>query len=319
MAPSDWQDYGFFGPDSPSWRVWTAPTALLGFQRAVVLEHFDPFLTAAVADQAGIYRDPYGRLDRTLAYFLAVAVADGRTAIDASQFLMRVHAKATGIEPISGKRYSANNPDSQLWIHITGWHSVLKCYEMFGRGPLSAEQERRFWAECAIAAELQTCKPADVPRTRDEVREYFAQVRPRLCTSERANQGMHYLLRTPLSRGGLKVWVGSRMLALASIASLPKWMRRLGGYDQLGAIDLAVRPAGRILARIAELRPVKLAILRSYAPITAAILEQHLNRGVPANPSTVTPARARELYSAQPANALGAGIWNPTTREPQTA
>ena len=72
-------DYGFFGPDSPSWKVWASPTSLIGFQRAVVLEHFDPFLAAAVADSAGIYTDPTGRLDRTLAYFLTVAVADGRT------------------------------------------------------------------------------------------------------------------------------------------------------------------------------------------------------------------------------------------------
>jgi uncharacterized protein (DUF2236 family) len=70
-------DYGFFGPDSPSWKVWASPTSLIGFQRAVVLEHFDPFLAAAVADSAGIYTDPTGRLDRTLAYFLTVAVADG--------------------------------------------------------------------------------------------------------------------------------------------------------------------------------------------------------------------------------------------------
>ncbi len=51
-------DYGFFGPDSPSWKVWASPTSLIGFQRAVVLEHFDPFLAAAVADSAGIYTDP---------------------------------------------------------------------------------------------------------------------------------------------------------------------------------------------------------------------------------------------------------------------
>jgi hypothetical protein len=91
-------DYGFFGPDSPSWKVWASPTALIGFQRAVVLEHFDPFLAAAVADSAGIYTDPSGRLDRTLAYFLTVAVADGRTAIQVSDALMRIHARAKGID-----------------------------------------------------------------------------------------------------------------------------------------------------------------------------------------------------------------------------
>ena len=111
-APTTTEDYGFFGPGSPTWKVWTSPTALIGFQRSVVLEHFDPNLAAAVADMRGIYTDPGGRLDRTLAYFLTVAVADSRTAIAASEFLMKVHAKATGIEPISGKRYSANNPAS---------------------------------------------------------------------------------------------------------------------------------------------------------------------------------------------------------------
>jgi uncharacterized protein (DUF2236 family) len=63
MEPIRRDDYGFFGPGSPSWKVWTAPTALIGFQRSVVLEHFDPFLAAAVADSAGIYQDPRRRLD----------------------------------------------------------------------------------------------------------------------------------------------------------------------------------------------------------------------------------------------------------------
>ncbi len=179
----------------------------------------------------GIYTDPRGRLDRTLAYFLTVAVADGRTAIAASDHLMRVHAAATGIEPISGKRYSANNPSSQLWIHVTGWHSVLKCYEMYGPGPLSAAEEKQYWAESVIAAGLQTCKPADVPSSRAEVRDYFAAVRPHLCTSERAHQGMHYLLRTPRRGGNARFWALSRLMAPATIATLPAWMGKLGGFS----------------------------------------------------------------------------------------
>ena len=89
----------------------------------------------------------------------------------------------TGIEPISGKRYSANNPESQLWIHVTGWHSALKADPRYGSGPLHPAEEDRYRAECAIAAELQTCDPADVPRNRAEVRAYFDRVRPRLCVS----------------------------------------------------------------------------------------------------------------------------------------
>ena len=291
-------DYGFFGPGSPSWKVWTSPTALIGFQRAVVLEHFDPHLAAAVADSSGIYRDPSARLDRTLAYFLTVAVADGRTVVEASEALMRVHTKAKGIDPVTGTRYSANNPASQLWIHITGWHSVLKCYERYGPGPLSAAEENRFWAESRIAAEFQTCKPDDVPASRDEVRQYFAEVRDRLCTSERADRAMRYLLWTPRSKGP-RLWAGSRLLAPAAIATLPKWMRDLGGFDQPAALDAAVVPAARAVVRgmsMNDSRPM-LAVARRLVPHTAKVFAQHLAAGTPASPHTVTPAEAREALA----------------------
>jgi len=293
-------DYGFFGPDSPSWRVWASPTALIGFQRAVVLEHFDPYLAASVAESAGIYTDPSGRLDRTLAYFLTVAVADGRTAIDMSEALMRIHARVKGIEPITGSRYSANNPDAQLWIHITGWHSVLKCYEQYGPGPLSSAEESRFWAESRIAAELQTCKPADVPASRDEVRQYFADVRGRLCTSEHADRAMHYLLHTPRDRG-LRLWAGSRIIAPAAIATLPKWMRHMGNFDQPPAVDAAVTPIARAWVKALSannFRPM-LGVARHIAPETADVLAQHLTCRPPARRTTVTPAGARERLTVR--------------------
>jgi uncharacterized protein (DUF2236 family) len=291
-------DYGFFGPDSPSWKVWASPTALIGFQRSVVLEHFDPHLAAAVADSAGIYTDPSGRLDRTLAYFLTVAVADGRTAIEVSDALMRVHAKVKGIEPISGSRYSANNPDAQLWIHITGWHSVLKCYERYGPGPLSKAEESRFWAESRIA-ELQTCKPADVPTSRDEVRQYFADVRGRLCTSEHADRAMRYLLWTPGDHG-VRLWAGSRILAPAAIATLPKWMRRMGNFDQPAVVDAAVAPVAQAMVRAMSAnnsRPL-VTMARRLVPQTAEVLAQHLTAGPPVLLHTITPAEARERMPA---------------------
>ena len=293
------EDYGFFGPGSPTWKVWTSPTAIVGFQRSVVLEHFDPNLAAAVADMQGIYKDPQGRLDRTLAYFLTVAVADGRTAIEVADHLMAVHAKATGIEPISGKRYSANNPASQLWIHVTGWHSVLKCYEMFGPGPLSPAEEQQYWADCVVAAELQTCKPADVPTSRAEVRKYFAAVRPQLCTSERADEGMHYLLHTPRANGKFKLWAGSRLLAPAVIATLPQWMRDMGRFDQPRALDATYTRAMRVAIRGLQGDRAKLALLSTLAPMTKQVLERHVHAEPPLRATTITPADARARYGSR--------------------
>ncbi|WP_280378630.1 oxygenase MpaB family protein [Nocardia wallacei] len=296
-------DYGFFGPGSPSWKVWTSPTAVIGFQRAVVLEHFDPFLTAAVADARGMYTDPRSRLDNTFAYFLIVAVGDGRTAIQASEHLRQVHAKMTGIEPISKQRYSANSPETQLWIHLTGWHSVFKAYEKFGPG-LSPEEEARYWEECAIAAELQTCRSEDVPRSRAALREYFERVRPRLCTSERAEEGMHHLLWTPRGNGaGWSYYFGSRLLSLASAAITPRWMRRLGRYDRPGIVDLAVTLPARVIVWLATLFG-SFGLIKSaplIAPLAGQILEQHLKMEPPAVAETLTPAAARARHGRRAA------------------
>jgi uncharacterized protein (DUF2236 family) len=299
------EDWGFFGPDSPTWRVWTAPTALIGFQRAVVLEHFDPFLAAAVADSGGIYTNPMQRFDRTLDYFLTVAVADGRTAVQASETLMKVHARVTGIEPMSGLPYSANDPDSQLWIHVTGWHSVLHCYERFGPGRLSVDDEQRFWADCVVAAELQTVDPGRLPRSREEVRDYFAAVRPRLGTSERANTAMRHLLRTSRSNATFRLWAGSRLMAPAAIATLPRWMRKLGGYDRPWAIDAAIVVPTRIAVRGLGARRARMAVLAALAPRTAASFAHWMSGAAPLRAATTTPAQAfarHRLAGAPPAS-----------------
>ncbi|MGW4631758.1 oxygenase MpaB family protein [Nocardia sp. NPDC004415] len=301
-------DYGFFGPDSPTWKVWAAPTALIGFQRAVTLEHFDPFLTAAVADSHGIYDNPATRLDHTLSYFLLVALGDGRTAIQAAEHLMKVHAPMTGIEPISGKRYSANNPESQLWIHVTGWHSVLKAYEMFGPGPLSPAEEDRYWADCVIAAELQTCKPADVPRDREEVRAYFARMRPQLCVSERAVRAMHYLLWPSVDKG-MTFAAGGRVLSLATIATLPTWMRELGRFDLPRVVDASARLPWKALVWATALRGNRGLILASpyVAKLTGQILAAHATAAPPRDRATITPAEARERYGSKGTRSLWEG------------
>lgn len=92
--------------------------------------------------------------------------ATAATATKAADILVKVHSKGIGIDPVTGGRYDSNSPESQLWIHMTAWHSILYCYEIFGPGKLSEEEETQYWAECAIAAQCQTINPDDVPRSR---------------------------------------------------------------------------------------------------------------------------------------------------------
>jgi uncharacterized protein (DUF2236 family) len=52
-------DYGFFGPDSVTWKVWDhATTPIIGLQRAVVVEELDPALNAAVDTTGANYDRP---------------------------------------------------------------------------------------------------------------------------------------------------------------------------------------------------------------------------------------------------------------------
>jgi uncharacterized protein (DUF2236 family) len=297
------EDYGFFGPDSVTWKVWSYPTSFaLGFVRSVVVEELDPHLIAAVVDSGGVYGRTRTRYDRTLNYFALLKFGDSRTATRASNVLVKVHAKAVGDDPVTGRRYDANDPDSQLWIHMTAWHSILKCYEMFGPGRLSEVEESKYWAECAVAAELQTIRVEDVPRSREEVRAYFEAWRPKLAGSEQAQRMMDFLLNavelmlpepSPLFKPANRV-IGL-LHRYAVISTLPHYMRSMAGINQGRLIDALVLWPTRFLYRtLAAARWLQPTVLQIISPSTVAVAAPMLFGIEPKNPRTFTPAEARE-------------------------
>jgi len=306
------EDYGFFGPDSVTWKVWSYPTSLtIGFQRAVVVEELDPALVAAVDKTRAIRDRARTRYDRTLRYFAMVAFADSRSTSKAADVLVKIHSKAVGIEPLSGNRYDANDPHSQLWIQLTGWHSILYAYERFGPGKLSPEEEARYWEECAVAAELQTCSPDDVPRTRKGIRAYFEEMRPRLAGSEAAQSTMEHLLHAevmmppmplPLRPG---MWVVSQVLRRGTIATMPPWMRKLGGFRQAWLTTFLVTWLLRISFRVVHLnKRLELLALKQLSPMTVPVVAPVFLGVPPRNPEVVTPAEARARYGLdRPADA----------------
>lgn len=297
------EDYGFFGPDSVAWKVWGYPTSLtIGFSRAVVVEELDPHLVASVDRTQDIYRRPQTRYDRTIRYFALVAFGDSRTTSRAADVLVKVHSKAIGTEPYTGERYDANDPDSQLWILVTGWHSVLKAYETYGPGRLSPDEERRFWAECARAAELQTCDPDDVPRDRAELHAYYERMRPQMSGSPIARKAMAHLMDVtqlgPVPRVLRPArWVVARFFRAGVIATLPHWMREMGDLPQSRAVDVAVRPVLRAAFLLtATSKRLQLRILGLLSPSTVPVVAPVFLGVPPTHPEVLTPAEARERY-----------------------
>ncbi|MCV7015173.1 oxygenase MpaB family protein [Mycolicibacterium madagascariense] len=298
------QDYGFFGPDSVTWRVWSYPSSLtVGFQRAVVVEELDPNLVAAVDETHDIYRRPRTRYDRTVRYFAMVAFGGSRQTATAADVLVKIHSKAIGTEPYGGGRYDANDPDSQLWIHLTAWHSILYCYEKYGPGPLSADDEARYWQECAVAAEFQTCSPQDVPRTREGVRHYFERMRPQLAASEIAVEAMNHLLNAkvmmpPLPKAARPVArIAAEVLRAGTIATMPHWMRQMSGIAQPRIVDVLVRPVLWTAFHLAKLSPRgQVLLLGLLSPSTVPIAAPILLGVPPVSPEILTPADARSRY-----------------------
>jgi len=298
------EDYGFFGPDSVTWKVWSYPTGLtVGFQRAVVIEELDPDLVAAVDKTHDIYKRPRTRYDRTLRYFAMVAFGGSRETSNVADVLVKIHSKAIGTEPYGGKRYDANNPASQLWIHLTAWHSILAAYEKFGPGPLTPEEEGRYWDECATAAELQTCSPDDVPRTRDGIRAYFDRMRPQLVGSEIAVQAMNHLLRADVMLPPMPLIarpiasLSTRALRAGTISTMPRWMREMSGLRQRRTTDLAIRPLLWTAFHVVHLSArFQLALLQLLSPMTVPVAAPVLLGVPPVNPEIVSPALARARY-----------------------
>jgi uncharacterized protein (DUF2236 family) len=298
------EDYGFFGPESVTWKVWGYPTSLsIGFQRAVVVEELDPALVAAVDKTHDIYDRPRTRYDRTLHYFAMVAFGDSRSTAKAADVLVKIHSKAVGVDPVTGGRYDANDPDSQLWIHLTAWHSILYAYEKYGPGPLSESEQAQYWAECARAAELQTCDPADVPRTRAGIEDYFTRMRPQLIGSDIARQAMRHLLRAEVMLPELPVPLRplsrliTGLLRTGTLATMPRWMREMAGLSTSRTLDMATVPPLRVgFAVLSRSTRLQLIVLRLISPTTVPVATRVLRSIPAANPVTMTPRAAQARY-----------------------
>ncbi len=296
--PVAMEDHGWFGPGSVARRVWSYPTALtVGFSRSVVVEELDPFLMAPVKVSSKIYSQTPVRYDRTLRYFATCLFGDSRSIAKASEVLMRVHHRVAAPDPVTGLLSDPNNPDEQQWIHLTAWHSILYTYEVYGPGRLTPDEEAQYWRECAVAAQAQTIDPTGLPRTRDEVRDYFARMRPRLVASEATQEAMDHLSRAdamyPPMPGLLKppFLVFSWLMRRAVIATLPRYQRELAGFRQSRLVDAAIRPVMRVLFRIGDRSPrMKVAVVAMVSPSTVSVIAPFLLGIPPRSDEVLTPA-----------------------------
>lgn len=295
-------DFGFLGPGSVTWRVFNHPSSFtVGFLRTVVTEMFDPFLLASVADTGATETRTRSRYARTLEYVATAAFADSQRAVHAADVLYRIHDRIRGTEPISGLPFDANDPDQQLWIHLTQWHSVLLCYELLGPGPLTAADDARYWEEGRVLAELQTIDPDAVPRSRAEMRAYYLRVRPHLAVTEDTLRIVANLLDAPTGFATRGSALAGPVVRAATIATLPGWLRRLAGLRQPAAIGAAALRTAKVALGALDREPERgLSILAELSPGAHEVVAPRVREVAPKATVVRTPAEAFSAAGVTP-------------------
>jgi uncharacterized protein (DUF2236 family) len=236
------EDHGLFGPRSMAWRVIGNPVALVGGLRSLLIQSLHPLAMAGVANHSDYQRKPLERLRGTAAYVAATTFGTHAEADAAAARVRKVHERVRGIDTVTGKPYSADDPDTQLWVHCVEWHSFLAAHRALSREPLSDAEQDQYIGEGARVAALLGVPPAIVPTNRAEMRAYFARVRPTLCLTEAAREAIEFVLSPPLRLRTLAYQAPMRLNARAAAALMPAYLRRLAGIT-VRASDYAAMAA----------------------------------------------------------------------------
>jgi uncharacterized protein (DUF2236 family) len=241
---SNRSDHGLFGPGSVTWRVHSSATvAMVGGLRSLLIQALHPLAMAGVAQHSNYRRDPLGRLRRTGEYVAMTIFGDVAQAEAAAARVRHVHRRVKGTDPVTGRPYSANDPEIALWVHCVEVHSFLQSHRAYSWSRLSAQDEDRYFAENVVSAELLGIPAGMVPASVEEMRSYFQDVRPQLCVSQDTRDAIEFVLQPPLSRDLLPFAVPMRVLARAAAALVPRDLRRLTGMQLSGIVNLASHTA----------------------------------------------------------------------------
>jgi uncharacterized protein (DUF2236 family) len=230
-------DHGLFGPRSMAWRVIGHPVALVGGLRSLLIQSLHPLAMAGVANHSDYQRKPIARLRGTASYVAATTFGSTAQAHAAAARVRKIHEKVRGIDKVTGKPYSADDPEIQLWVHCVEWHSFLAGYREYSRERITREEEDRFIAEGARVASLLGVPEEIVPTSVAEMRAYFAGVRAELCLTEAAREAIDFVLSPPVKLDNLPFQVPMRMAARAAAAIVPRHLRRLAAIDAPRATD----------------------------------------------------------------------------------
>ena len=276
---------GYFERDSVTWRVIGHPAALVGGMRALLLQALHPLAMAGVAQHSSYLEDRVGRLQRTAGYVSTLTFGTRDEADAAVAQVRSVHRFVKGTDPVTGRRYSASNQNTMLWVHCVEVHSFLAAYRAYAR-PISTADQDRYLAEQVTAAELIGISRVQVPASVAEYREYFASVRGELRTSPDAEAAIAFVRRPslPALPAPVRMMLAPSFMVMgeAATALVPRSLRELAGVPGPGLLGMpnrvAVAAAANAVGVAAEMPLLRHAV---DAPMARALGTKRRSRRAP--------------------------------------
>jgi uncharacterized protein (DUF2236 family) len=273
MTTVERADPGLFGPDSVSWQVLREASVMIGGVRALLMHPAHPLVVAG-ARQTGMYeRDPWRRLERTLRLTFTVVFGTEQEALAAARRIDDVHRGIKGVDPVTGLRYDARDPELLLWVHACLVTSFLE-FERLTIGRLDDAGRQVFHQEQLRAVEPLGLPSDLVPATVGGLKAYVDRVVGSgvLRRTDGTEQVAALVRHPPAGVPRRRLW---RVVSFLAFATLPAPLRELYEVDHGPLDELRRRTLGTAMRLDRPLMPAR---LRFIAP---AILAGARLRGEP--------------------------------------
>ncbi len=256
------RDLGYFGPESVSWRVHREVTVLFGGARAVLMQAAHPLVIAGARETGFYERNPWRRLQRTLALTYTITFGTTAEADAAAERINDVHERIHGIDAVTGLPYDALDPDLLLYVHACLIESAL-LFERLTVGGLDDRGRQRFHDEQLLAAEMMRLPRDRVPATVPALRAHLREVEASgiLRGTESARRVAALFLDPPREAEWRPVLTGVSRLAFWT---LPPAVRDLYGVEVTPRRRAAMRAAFASMRRIRPLLPPRYRFIAPY-------------------------------------------------------
>lgn len=215
-------DEALFARDTPIRMVHADIVGMMtGGVRALLLQMLHPHALQGVLDHSNFREDMHGRLRRTARFIAVTSFGHRDDAMKAIERVNRIHAKVGGVLP-DGSPYSATNPRTLAWVHVTEAQSFLAGYLRHVRPDMPTTEQDEYYRQFATIARALGADP--VPETRREADALFRELRSDLKPSPAAREIAQLVLSQRPENTPPAI---QKMIGAEAVAMLPEWARSM--------------------------------------------------------------------------------------------